>query len=93
MQAWYFDVFAGQGIALEPHALQRLHYHPASSVDGRDGGGADWPQFCRLHGGDFLRTFGQPDWTASEAEAYVAAAKALAQDIAHLRPGRPALRA
>ena len=42
----------------QPHALQRRHHHPAGAVDGRAGAGADRPQFCRPHGGEFLAHLG-----------------------------------
>lgn len=49
--------------------------------------------FVGRMGASFLRTLGQPHWTAPTADAYVAAAVALAQDVAHLRQGRAVLRA
>lgn len=49
--------------------------------------------FVGRMGASFLRTLGQTHWTAPTADAYVAAAVALAQDVAHLRQGRAALRA
>ena len=49
--------------------------------------------FVGRMGASFLRTLGQPHWTAPTADAYVVAAVALAQDVAHLRQGRAGLRA
>ena len=49
--------------------------------------------FVGRMGASFLRTLGQPHWSAPNADAYVDAAVALAQDVAHLRQGRAALRA
>jgi predicted O-linked N-acetylglucosamine transferase (SPINDLY family) len=49
--------------------------------------------FVGRMGASFLRTLGQPYWIAPNHDAYVAAAVALAQDVAHLRQGRAALRA
>ena len=49
--------------------------------------------FVGRMGASFLRTLGQPHWTAPNGDAYVAAAVALAQDVAHLRQGRAVLRA
>jgi predicted O-linked N-acetylglucosamine transferase (SPINDLY family) len=49
--------------------------------------------FVGRMGASFLRTLGQPTWIAQNADAYVAAAVALAQDVAPLRQGRAALRA
>lgn len=40
-----------------------------------------------------MRTLGQPHWTAPNHDAYVAAAVALAQDVANMRLGRAVLRA
>jgi predicted O-linked N-acetylglucosamine transferase (SPINDLY family) len=49
--------------------------------------------FVGRMGASFLRTLGQPNWIAQHDDDYVAAAVALAQDVAHLRQGRAALRA
>ena len=49
--------------------------------------------FVGRMGASFLRTLGQTHWTAPTADAYVVAAVALAQDVAHLRQGRAVLRA
>ncbi len=49
--------------------------------------------FVGRMGASFLRTLGQPTWTAPNHDAYVAAATALAQGVSDLRQGRAVLRA
>ena len=49
--------------------------------------------FVSRMGASFMATLGWPDWVAADEAGYVAAAVALAQTLATLRAGRPALRA